>query len=150
MTGPRRHGTLIVAMLNRALALLLAIPLSVVGAAGMALHLCQSMDGMMAGGCECERSDAHEAHGEHAQPSARQTLEAQPCCAVEFTEDASLVGTTERSEPLLHPAPASIVGLVHLQAWSSRLDSSHALLRERAPPEAQGPPLFLQHCVFLT
>ncbi len=150
MTDPRRHGTLITVMANRALAVILAIPLSVVGAAGVALHLCQSMGGAVVGGCDCERSEGHEAHGEHAQPGALHALQAQPCCTIEFTEVDSFVGATERSEALLHPAPVSIAGFAHVFAWSSRLDSSHGLLRERAPPEPHGPPLFLQHCVFLT
>jgi hypothetical protein len=140
-------------MANRALAVILAIPLSVVGAAGVALHLCQSMGGAMIGGCDCERSDGHEAHGEHgdhAQSGARQALQAQPCCTVEFAEVDAFVGASERSEALLHPAPVSIAGFAHVLAWSSRLDSSHGLLRERAPPEPRGPALFLRHCVFLT
>jgi hypothetical protein len=50
---------------------------------------------------------------------------------------------------LLHPAPVSIAGFAHVAAWSSRLHSDRSLLRERAPPEPQGPALFLRHCVFL-
>ena len=102
-------------MSTRALALLLAVPLTLVGAAGVALHLCQSMGGMVVGACDCERSAGHDAHGEHqahAQHRVRQALEAQPCCAIEFSEVEAFVGPTERSEARANRAPTSIVGSV--------------------------------------
>ena len=139
-------------MRTRLLALFLSIPLAAAGVAGVALHVCQSMGGVAVGDCDCERQSAHAAHGEHgahAHHVPGPKLEGKPCCSVELTEASAVVATHEASTLRVDDAPVAFVGLTGSVVPSSRLACDPALLRERAPPNVHGPPLFVRNCSFL-
>ena len=142
-------------MRRRLLALLLSIPLAATGAAGVALHVCQSMGGAALGDCDCEKQSGHAAHTEHAEHGAHAhhasgpKLEGQPCCSIELTEASRVVATHEASMLRVEDAPIAFVGLTNTPALQSRFACDLGLLRERAPPNIHGPPLFVRHCSFL-
>jgi len=142
-------------MRGRLLALLLSIPLVASGAAGVVLHVCQSMGGVVVGDCDCNRqADAgtHAHHGEHAQDGADQTdakLQAQPCCTFELSSTSELVATQEASAPQVDDASVALVSLTDGSIIASRHVCDLGLLRERAPPNIHGPPLFIRNCSFL-
>jgi hypothetical protein len=131
---------------------LLATPLTVSGAASVALHVCQSMGGVAVGGCDCDEQvdhGNHDDHGAHGHAGRFAKLEAQPCCTVELSDSSPLVATHEASASYAGDAGFAFVGFGHQPVPRSMLRCGSELLRERAPPEANGPPLFIRHCSFL-
>ena len=141
-------------MQRRLLAVLLSIPLAAAGATGAVLHVCQSMGGVAGHGCDCEKDAVHQGHAEHdhhvahAHPSHAK-LESQPCCTVEISDAAALVATHESVEPEVDHAGFAFVALAGSSIPALRVTCDSTLLRERAPPKAHGPPLFVRHCAFL-
>lgn len=142
-------------MRGRLLALLLSIPLIASGAAGVVLHVCQSMGGLVAGDCDCEKQaerGAHADHGEgakHAAHEAGAKLLAQRCCTVELSSSGELVATQEASAPQIDEASIALVGPTEGSIIASRRVCDLGLFRERVPPNIHGPPLFVRHCSFL-
>jgi hypothetical protein len=139
-------------MPKRLLALLFSVPLAASGVAGVALHICQSMGGIAAGDCDCEMQTAHAGHGQHAThrhqvPGPK--LQGHPCCTVTLTEASPAVATHEASTVRVDDAPVAFIGLRESSQPKSRLACNLDLLRERAPPNIHGPPLFVRHCSFL-
>jgi len=112
------------------LAILLSIPLAFAGAAGVFLHVCHSMGGVVVAGCDCEKQDGHEAdagHGDHAARHAPVQL-----------------GPVQVDE-----AQLAVVGLVGFSLVTSRQTCDLGLYRERGPPNVHGPPIFIRNCSFL-
>jgi len=142
-------------MRRRLLALFLSIPLVASGAAGVVLHLCQSMGGVVVGDCDCQnRADhgAHADHGEgakHAAHEAGAKLQAQPCCTVELSSTSELLATQEASVPQIDEASVALVGPTDATVMASRNVCELDLFRERAPPNVHGPPIFIRNCSFL-
>lgn len=139
-------------MRSRLLAMLLSVPVAASGAAGVALHVCQSMGGVAVGDCDCEKQADHGSHADHsahAPHEAAQKIQGQPCCSVELTKASAVVATHEASTLRIEDAPVAIVGLSHPPVPRSRLVGDPGLLRERAPPNVHGPPLFVRNCAFL-
>ena len=140
-------------MPTRLLALFCTVLLAASGLAGVALHVCQSMGGVAVGDCDCEKQASHEDHASHgahhAHGQGEHRLDAQPCCSVELTEASPAVATFEASTLRVDDAPIAFVGLTGPVAPSSRLACDPALLRERAPPNVHGPPIFVRNCSFL-
>ena len=139
-------------MPKRLLALLFSVPLVASGVAGVALHVCQSMGGIAAGDCDCEKRAAHAHLGEHtghAHHVPGPKLQNQPCCSTTLIEASPTVALHKASNFKLHDAPFAITDLCEAPSSASRISSSVVLLRERAPPTKHGPPLFIRHCSFL-
>ena len=137
--------------------LLFAIPLAASGLTGVALHVCQSMGGTVVGNCDCadERKpdhgvhSAHAHHTKHAEHEGQAKLGAQPCCTIELYEARAPVATHRGNVPEVDDAPIAITTLHASISTTARWDSEANLFRERAPPNAHGPPLFIRHCSFL-
>ena len=142
------------AMRLRLLAVLLTIPLTASGIAGVLLHVCQSMGGVVVGDCDCVTQteaapSGHEGCEEHAAAPAPAKWQGQPCCEVELANADRWVAaqkvTSERiAEASLHvcpPAEGELRALTRARA--------SVLLRERGPPNAHGPPIYLRHCSLL-
>jgi hypothetical protein len=138
-------------MRRRLLALVLSIPLVASGAAGVMLHVCHSMGGLVVGDCNCEKQAQHGDHAGHraAAHKAASKLQKQPCCTVELSSTSQLVATQEVSWQQVDEATVALVGATDGGIASSRLACDPALLRERAPPNIHGPPIFIRHCSFL-
>lgn len=139
-------------MPKRLLALLFSVPLAASGVAGVALHVCQAMGGIAEGNCDCETQAAHADHGDHAShphhaPAPK--LEGHPCCSVTLTEASAAVATHEAPTIRVDDAPVVLVGVSGSSTARSRLACNFGLLRERAPPNVHGPPLFIRHCSLL-
>jgi hypothetical protein len=83
------------------LAPFLSIPLVASGAAGVVLHVCQSMGGAVVGDCDCEKPVQHGAHADHGEGAK---LQAQPCCTVELSSTSELLATQEASVPQIDEA----------------------------------------------
>jgi len=144
-------------MRRRLLALLLSIPLVASGAAGVVLHICHSMGGVVVGDCDCEKQAHHGDHADHhdaaahAAHKAATKLQTQPCCTIELSNASQLVATQEVSWQQVEEATVAFA-LVHATDNSiaaSRLACDRGLFRERAPPNIHGPPLFVRNCSFL-
>lgn len=142
-------------MQRRFLAVLMSIPLAASGAAGVALHVCQSMGGMVTAKCDCETQDRHEGHGDHAHqaPHAKHRapvrLEPQPCCTVELSSPSGPMATNEATSPRVFDPAVAFVGLASAELPACRLSDGVDVFRERAPPNIHGPPIFVRHCSFL-
>ena len=143
------------AMRRRLLALLFSLPLAASGAAGVVLHVCHSMGGVVVAGCDCETQgqhgghDAHDGHGHAAAHETTVKLQAQPCCTVELSSASQLVATQEASSLQVDEAPVMLVGLADNSFHGSRQVCDGGLYRERAPPNIHGPPIFIRNCSFL-
>jgi hypothetical protein len=142
-------------MRRRLLALLLSLPLVASGAAGVVLHVCQSMGGLVVGDCNCEKQADHGAHADHdagdkhAAHHADTKLQAQPCCTVELSNTGELLATNEASEPQVDEASVALVSAADGSIITSRHVCDQGLFRERAPPNIHGPPIFVRNCSFL-
>lgn len=142
-------------MRRRFLAVLMSIPLAVSGAAGVALHVCQAMGGVATAGCDCEKQDRNEDHGEHAHHAAHAKhrapvqVEPQPCCTVELSSPSTPMATNEATSPRVFDAAVAFVGLAGTELPVFRLADGVDVFRERAPPNIHGPPIFVRHCSFL-
>jgi len=139
-------------MRRRLLALLLSLPLAASGAAGVVLHVCHSMGGVVVAGCDCETQadhGGHAGHGDQATHRATIKLEAQPCCTVELSGASQLVATQAASSLQVDEAPVVLVGLADNGFHGSRQVCDPGLDRERAPPNIHGPPIFIRNCSFL-
>jgi hypothetical protein len=142
-------------MQGRFLAVLMSVPLAVSGAAGVALHVCQAMGGVVTAACDCESQDRHESHGEqgqhadHAEDRAPLRLEPQPCCTVEVWAPSAPMATNEATSPRVFDAAVAFIGWTDTVLPSFRAADGVDLLRERAPPNIHGPPLFVRNCSFL-
>ena len=133
-------------MRKQLLALVISVPLVASGAAGVVLHVCQAMGGVVVGDCGCEKR-AH--HGEHADHGEGAKLHKQPCCTVELSNAGELVATQELSRQLIDEATVALVGPAASAVTASREVCDLGLFRERAPPNIHGPPIFIRHCSFL-
>jgi hypothetical protein len=137
------------------LALLLSIPLVASGTAGLVLHLCQSMGGLVLGGCGCDESALHAEHSGHGEGShehaheAGPTLQQQPCCTVQLSQASPALATQQPVWQEVEQASLALAGLHFDHAASSRETCGPGLLRERAPPNVHGPPIFVRNCSFL-
>ena len=139
-------------MRRRLLALLFSVPLAAAGFAGVALHVCHSMGGAVVGDCDCEKQAHHVRHASHSKCAAHDapvTLETGPCCVVERSNLSQLVATQEICCPQIDEAAVALVG-----ARDSRLIAARPLChegpnRERGPPNAHGPPIFIRNCSLL-
>jgi len=144
-----------VVMRRRLLALLFSISLVASGTAGVLLHVCQSMGGVVVGDCGCDEPAEHAAHahhGEGATHAAHATgakLQAQPCCTVELSNAGELLATQEASAPRVDDASIALVAPSDGNFLASRRVCDLGLFRERAPPNIHGPPLFIRNCSFL-
>ena len=142
-------------MRRRLLALLLSVPLVASGAAGVVLHVCQSMGGVVVGDCDCEKQADHGAHADHSESAkhaaheARHKLQAPPCCTVERSNAGELLATNEASAPQVDEASVALVGVADGSIITSRHVCELGLFRERAPPNVHGPPIFVRNCSFL-
>lgn len=142
-------------MRTRLLALLLSIPLVASGAAGVVLHVCQSMGGLVVGDCDCEKQTDHGAHAEHGEGTkhaaheAGAKLQAQPCCTVELSSTSELIATQEASAPQIDEAPVALVSPTDGSISALRQSCDLGLFRERSPPNIHGPPIFIRNCSFL-
>jgi len=134
---------------------MLSIPLVASGAAGVVLHVCHSMGGVLVGDCGCETQarhggqGSHLGHAGHAAKDAPAQLRAQPCCTVELFSANQLVATQEVSGQQVDEATVAVVASTSGSVASSRELCDAGLVRERAPPNIHGPPLFIRHCSFL-
>lgn len=141
-------------MRNRLFALMFAIPLVASGAAGVALHVCHMMGGVVVGGCECDTMASH-AHADHGDTAHQAThhggtkLQTQPCCTVELSSGSQLLATQEAAWQQVEDAQAAFVVPTASAVTNARQGCDAALLRERAPPNIHGPPIFVRHCSFL-
>jgi hypothetical protein len=133
-------------MRKQLLALLVSVPLVASGAAGVVLHVCQSMGGVVVGDCGCEKRRHHGAHADHGEGAKLQT---QPCCTVELSSSSQLVATQEVSRQQIDEATVALVGPTATAVMASREDCDLGLFRERAPPNIHGPPIFIRNCSFL-
>lgn len=134
------------------LAILLSIPLAFAGAAGVFLHVCHSMGGVVVAGCDCEKQDGHEAHaghGDHAARHAPVQLKTQPCCTMELSNASQPIATQEAGPVQVDEAQLAVVGLVGFSLVTSRQTCDLGLYRERGPPNVHGPPIFIRNCSFL-
>jgi len=150
-----------VAMRRPLLALLISIPLVSSGAAGIVLHVCQSMGGLVAGDCACDQeaqhgnhqgAAGHAHHGEgahHLAHEAATKLQSQPCCTVELSSTSQTLATQKLTWQGAEQAPLALVDLRGSDWVSSREACELGLLRERAPPNIHGPPIFMRNCSFL-
>lgn len=142
-------------MRRRLLALLLSVPLVASGTAGVVLHICQSMGGVVVGDCDCESQANHGAHADHGESAkhaaheARHVLQAPPCCTIELSNGSELLATQEASSPQVDKASVAIVGATNASIISSLRVCELGLFRERAPPNIHGPPIFVRNCSFL-
>lgn len=148
-------------MRRQLLTLVLSIPLLASGAAGVVLHVCQSMGGQVIGDCDCDEKNEHAEHAEHtehadhskaAHHSAHEDaakLQPQPCCTIELSSASQALATQELARPDIAQASLASVSLHDNSILSSRQACGHGLLRERSPPNVHGPPIFLRHCSFL-
>jgi hypothetical protein len=139
-------------MRGRLLALVLSLPLAASGVAGVVLHVCHSMGGVVVAGCDCETQahhGGHAGHGEDATHEATIKLETQPCCTVELSSASQLVATQEASSLRVDEATVVVVGLADNSFHGSRQVCDLGLFRERAPPNVHGPPIFIRNCSFL-
>jgi hypothetical protein len=139
-------------MRRRLFALLLSIPLVASGAAGVVLHVCHSMGGVLVGDCGCETQAHHRSHAGHAENAAKDApvqLRTQPCCTKELSSSSQLLATQEASWQHVDEATVALVGPSYVSVASSREVCDLGLLRERAPPNIHGPPIFIRNCSFL-
>ena len=142
-------------MAMRALALLLSIPLAAAGATGAVLHICQSMGGVAVHGCDCETQAHHQGDDTHAghhaahAPKSVDKVQAQPCCTVELSDAGAFVATHEADSLQIDDASSVFAAVEGSSAPSTHWACSPQLLRERAPPDTSGPPIFVRHCAFL-
>jgi hypothetical protein len=142
-------------MRKQLLALLVSVPLVASGAAGVVLHVCQSMGGVVVGDCDCEKQahhGDHAGHGEGASHAAHQAdtkLQTQPCCTVEFSNASQLIATQEAFSPRVDEASVALIVPTDGNVVTSRRVCDAVLFRERAPPNIHGPPIFVRHCSFL-
>lgn len=139
-------------MRRRLFPLLLSIPLVASGAAGLALHVCHAMGGVLVGGCGCETQARHAGHADHAGHTAKDApvrLRAQPCCTVELSSASQLVATQGVSWQQVDEAAVAVVAPADYGVASSRQLCDPGLVRERGPPNVHGPPLFIRNCSFL-
>ena len=139
-------------MSQRVLALLMSIPLLASSAAGVALHVCQSMGGVAVGDCECEGKPEQEGHDHHqglTNRVASDQLKAQPCCTVELTDPARLLATKEAPSVRIDDAAIAFVGVGGAVPLPGRLAGQLSTLRVRAPPDVHGPPIFVRNRSFL-
>jgi hypothetical protein len=139
-------------MPTRLNALLFSVFLAASGATGVVLHICQSMGGVASGNCDCASESDHEGHGEHgahAHHQAAQRLEAGPCCTVEISDAVPFIPAPEASALRIDQAPLAVVSPGDAVTPRSRTTCDLGLLRERAPPNIHGPPLFIRNCSFL-
>jgi len=104
---------------------MLSIPLVASGAAGVALHVCDAMGGVLVGDWT------------------------QPCCTVKLSSASQLVATQEVSSQQVDEAAVAVVASAGASVASSRELCDPGLVRERAPPNVHGPPLFIRNCSFL-
>jgi hypothetical protein len=110
---------------------------------------------VVVGDCGCDkqaRHDGHAGHGEVAtQPSheAETKLRTQPCCTVELANASQLVATQEVSWQHVDEATVALVDRTSNSIAASREICDVGLLRERAPPNVHGPPIFVRNCSFL-
>ena len=133
-------------MRKQLLALLISVPLVASGAAGVVLHVCQSMGGVVVGDCGCEKR-AH--HGEHATHGDGTKLQAQPCCTVELSNAGQILATQEVSWQQIDEATVALVDRTNSSITASREVCDLGIFRERAPPNVHGPPIFIRNCSFL-
>lgn len=149
------HAMIGLVMRRRLFALVLSIPLIASGAAGVVLHVCHSMGGVLVGDCGCEtraHQGSHAGHAEHAEHAAKDTavqLRAQPCCTKELSNAGQLLATQEISWQQVDEASVALVGPSYISVASSLELCDLGLLRERAPPNIHGPPIFIRNCSFL-
>jgi len=142
-------------MRRQLLALLLSIPLAASGVAGVVLHVCQSMGGVVVGNCDCEKLAHHGDHADHgkgashAAHKAETKLQPQPCCTVELSNTSQLVATQEVLTPRVDEASFAVVASTDGSIATSRQVCDSGLFRERAPPNIHGPPIFVRNCSFL-
>jgi len=142
-------------MRRRLFALTLSISLVAAGAAGVVLHVCHSMGGVLVGDCGCDAQAHHGSQGshagqaEHAAAEAPVQLRTQPCCTVELSNASQLVATQEVSWQQVDEAAVALVGPTDSSVASSRELCGLELFRERAPPNIHGPPIFIRNCSFL-
>ncbi len=141
-------------MRSRLLALVFSIPLVAAGAAGVVLHVCQSMGGVVVGDCGCDTPEqsAHSGHGKHSGHAANETeakLQNQPCCTVELSAAGQLTATQELAWQQVEEATFAVVALPTNTVATSREACDLGSLRERAPPGLHGPPIFIRNCSFL-
>lgn len=137
---------------RRLIALLFSVFLAASGATGVVLHICQSMGAVAAGNCDCALESDHEGHGEHgahAHHHAAQRFEAEPCCTVEISDTVRFIPAPEASTLRIDQAPLAVVSPGDAVMPRSRTTCDLGLLRERAPPNLHGPPLFIRDCSFL-
>jgi hypothetical protein len=142
-------------MRRRFFALMLSIPLVASGAAGVALHVCDAMGGVLVGDCGCDTQPrhgtqgSHAGHAGHAAKDAPVQLRTQPCCTVKLSSASQLVATQEVSSQQVDEAAVAVVASASASVASSRELCDPGLVRERAPPNVHGPPLFIRNCSFL-
>jgi len=133
-------------MRKQLLALLISVPLVASGAAGVVLHVCQSMGGVVVGDCGCEKRAHHGNHADHGEGSKLQT---QPCCTVELSNAGQILATQEVSWQQIDEATVALVDRTNSSITASREVCDLGLFRERAPPNVHGPPIFIRNCSFL-
>jgi len=131
---------------------MLSLSLVASGAAGVMLHVCHSMGGVLVGDCGCETQAHHGSHAGHARHAAEEApaqLRTQPCCTQELSNANQLVATQEVSWQQVDEATVALVDPGYVGAPSSRELCDLGLFRERAPPNVHGPPIFIRNCSFL-
>ena len=146
------HAMMGLVMRRRLFALVLSIPLIASGAAGVMLHVCHSMGGVLVGNCGCETQAHHGSHAGHAEHAAKDTpaqLRAQPCCTKELSNASQLLATQKVSWQQVDEASVALVDQSYVGLASSRELCELGLFRERAPPSVHGPPIFIRNCSFL-
>ena len=141
-------------MRRRLFAILFAIPLVASGAAGVVLHVCDAMGGVVVGGCGCETEPehAHAGHSDGAHHAAHEQgakLRTQPCCSVELSSGSQLLATQEVTWRQVEDAAVALASPPATMVAAARQVCDPDLLRQRAPPNIHGPPIFIRHCSFL-
>ena len=141
-------------MRRRLFAILFTIPLVASGAAGVVLHVCHAMGGVVVGGCGCETQPehAHAGHSDGAHHTAHERgakLQTQPCCSVELSSGSQLLATQEATWQQVEDAAVALVSPPAPMVAAARQVCDPGLLRQRAPPNIHGPPIFIRHCSFL-
>jgi hypothetical protein len=146
MTGMRRQ----------LLSILIAAALVGPSAAGMLVHICHSMGGIVVGDCDCEkmhhRANESVDHQGHATKSAEPSfarLRAGRCCNLGGAlVEPQHVGP-QPSDARMELAKLATVFVPPEVPRVFGVACDGSLGRERGPPLRDGPPIYKRNCAFL-